>query len=197
MPRDHSVTIPRVKRLVRLVLSVAALFSALLCLAAATLWVRSYWRYDELAWSSQPGAGQSGDTTNASAVSECGQIALNYQHYGWDLDPSAGYPMLRRTQWTTMKPTPGRYASTAKYGFAHAEIIRPDLVSRALLFPHWCIVVATAPLPLAALIFRRRRRRLDRRAAGQCDACGYDLRATPDRCPECGAIPLTAAAGRP
>ena len=54
-----------------------------------------------------------------------------------------------------------------------------------LLAPMLALVVGT---PVAILSFRYRRT-LRRIEAGACPSCGYDLRATPDRCPECGTIP--------
>ena len=43
------------------------------------------------------------------------------------------------------------------------------------------------------VVVERRRLRLEqrrRRARWICVHCGYDLRATPERCPECGAVPF-------
>lgn len=50
-------------------------------------------------------------------------------------------------------------------------------------------VLATAAGFLAGVPAQRRRKRQARAAVGLCPACGYDLRASPDRCPECGSVP--------
>ena len=48
--------------------------------------------------------------------------------------------------------------------------------------------IALASLLLPAARARRHWQRLRRRWANHCPTCNYDLRATPDRCPECGAV---------
>ena len=60
--------------------------------------------------------------------------------------------------------------------------------------PYWKAAAATGLLPLLNLWRIIRKRALDRRRRriGLCPRCGYDLRATPDRCPECGKIPAEA-----
>jgi hypothetical protein len=55
---------------------------------------------------------------------------------------------------------------------------------RLVTSPHWAIAVIAAALPgVWLMVWRRRRRRFP---AGCCVVCGYDLRASKDRCPECG-----------
>jgi hypothetical protein len=66
---------------------------------------------------------------------------------------------------------------------------------RFWIAPGWMLL-----LPLGAAALCRKawltRNRRDREAANQlCRQCGYDLRATPDRCPECGVIPVGHGVG--
>jgi hypothetical protein len=55
-----------------------------------------------------------------------------------------------------------------------------------ILLPAPLAVVAAGILPAVA-IYRRYWRAS--RKKGCCENCGYDMRASPDRCPECGTIP--------
>jgi hypothetical protein len=53
----------------------------------------------------------------------------------------------------------------------------------------WALVVIACYGLLAALALRvdlRVARERSRRQRGECPLCGYDLRATPAKCPECG-----------
>jgi hypothetical protein len=54
------------------------------------------------------------------------------------------------------------------------------------LLPYVVVFLPLACITLATLIMcRRMKSGID---TGRCSICGYDLRATPDRCPECGTI---------
>ena len=55
--------------------------------------------------------------------------------------------------------------------------------------PYWFLFVLTATLPTVWFIRHRRNVRMKR--AGKCKSCGYDLRASGEKCPECGS-PLPA-----
>jgi hypothetical protein len=58
------------------------------------------------------------------------------------------------------------------------------LNNKVITVPFWLFAAITAIPPLLAL----RRKLYERRCwqLARCPSCGYDLRATPDRCPECG-----------
>jgi hypothetical protein len=56
-----------------------------------------------------------------------------------------------------------------------------------ITLPHW-LAVAVFGLTGLSMLVSPSARRARRRSAGLCEQCGYDLRASLERCPECGAM---------
>jgi len=82
--------------------------------------------------------------------------------------------------------TISNYSFTFNSGGKDVTMLMP-LRYWELAIPYWMLAILAAVIPilrLPAIIKRRIRRR-----KGRCIVCGYDLRATPDRCPECGTMP--------
>lgn len=84
--------------------------------------------------------------------------------------------------WSSFKPDPPNAA------FRTFEF-DPRPPARVVV-PHWFVggVLAVPAVTMIGVAWLARRRWAVRRKRGLCAACGYDLRATPGRCPECGAV---------
>ena len=103
--------------------------------------------------------------------------------------------------WT--QPTPTRLETAQRLiGIQHIRRTSHPMNGRKVLrqytiLDHHVVVdlfwyrILLLVLPLYWLVttartFLQEEQRNDRRTRGLCPTCGYDLRATPDRCPECG-----------
>jgi hypothetical protein len=70
---------------------------------------------------------------------------------------------------------------------ARVQSLEPFTLPRSVV-----VITIGAAAMLLVLTARWALRRRKRRLIGHCVACGYDLRATPERCPECGLVPKGA-----
>jgi hypothetical protein len=93
---------------------------------------------------------------------------------------------------------PLRWPSYKRAGDGTARSSGPARSWSLLGVPHQGLIVVTLlpPLLWAGVHWRRLRERRRRVCLGLCLACGYDLRESPENCPECGAIARPVLTGR-
>ena len=192
--------------------------SLLLCVASAVLWVRSHIISDQF-WSGRVDDRPDGqDDVSVYMLCDWGGLCIlrTGHHYPQDFlkahpnNRSPAGPYKGRRSWGASAVYPyqgGRPGAPVAFRFAGFELttgLRPNPKdpfrrhTAAMVVPIWALTLLTA-LPPAVFLVRRLRRRPLPAGARPCPRCNYDLRATPDRCPECGtpAGPKNAPASNP
>jgi hypothetical protein len=175
--------------------------SVLLCLATFAQWVRS--KIVEDRWV-LPGKGlrplaENEMTWSAVSISSYDGRIMIAKDIFWRRDacePPRGVVYTCESPsafWRAELEGRGHFGLSEAYA---PQNIRPDWAasgppnSAAHLYgvPLWQLMFLFAALPTTQFLVALMRfgRAQQRRAAGYCPNCGYDLRATPDRCPECG-----------
>jgi len=196
----------------RKLFTLCSAISLLLCVAVCVLWVRSYWFYNHLHRSHWTIVDSPGSSTTIEKY-------LDFHSAG------GGAMVVVSSNRTTRPATPKQIAESRHrnpeyygdgrlrwegrqlpfkkpielkeelLGFGYQSDVEKggEQLSRVLRVP-WAAVAAcfaAAPGVQVMRFIRRRRRKL-----GHCAVCGYDLRASPARCPECGTVtPGTRAVG--
>ena len=185
------------RRLLRWTFNALAAASLLLCVATAGLWVRSNSAYD-MFYAGRDEGSAFGRQLGAPHY-EC-IVASNRGTFGASLTWSERPEDQPKPPWLFEIHHPNATFAVLRPGFAFSAHRGAYYGSAYHTWtgaaPAWALVSAFAVLP-AVFVFRqvragRRRRRESR--LGLCPVCGYDLRATPERCPECGAVPPVDAA---
>jgi hypothetical protein len=168
----------------RLLFNLLAAVSLLLCAAAVVMWVRSYICRDSLT--------RSTGRSNIDLVSTSGRFV-------WGIRQTSEMP--EPWLWNSFTP-PGTASSldsgfkslgTEYLGFGWSRINSVNKSGFALMVPAWGLCVLFTVIPGLWICLRLKRFKPD--GLPRCVVCGYDLRATPDRCPECGTVPANSAPG--
>jgi hypothetical protein len=158
-----------VRRTLRILLNAATVLSLVLCVAACGFWAYQALPPHLVGYSR--GCVFATFCEDAEFVGGCRQLR-----------PDGGAAALCYTNLVRATPAPHRFS------FQSGRVRGGTNRWWAIAIPMWAIVVATVILPAARAARRLRSHR--RRRVGGCPSCGYDLRATPERCPECGHVPM-------
>ena len=185
-------------RVRRLFAVTAAVFSFLLALAAVAAWVRSHVASDFVRYSPRAGVAYTVNTRpGLLIVARQTLVGRTSSVFSDDylVGPGARW-IASADRGISPFTTDGSPPWLQWLGFDHLSHTTSaprygTRTFRRIIVPFWFLVALAIALPAwqsIVVVNNRRRRR-----AGRCAQCGYDLRATPDRCPECGTLQSPAS----
>ena len=191
----------------RRLLNFLTVLSLLLVAVTCALWVRSYWLREQVVCVAMRERGQWVVFRQYRLALVRGRLYAHYVRASYPPEDPCYVPgtmrFRRDTSASKSAPAwwPARLQDSAVLSFAYERERgtagrfpgKQPPVAVAVAVPAWFVTAASAALPGYRLAAARRRRR--RGPPGLCRVCGYDLRASPDRCPECG-TPAPDTAGR-
>ncbi len=169
-------------KLRRRVFTLLSVLSLVLCLATVFLWVRDHNDDETLSWVNRAGNKACWVEFSDGSLLTCldrYSTSVFGTSGGWRHEKSNG-PRDFRLFFIVAKEyfRVGRFA----VGGDRTETNNRQLA----VVPLWMLVFVFAVLPVCRIGHYLYGRKRD---ASICSNCGYDLRATPERCPECGAVP--------
>lgn len=161
----------------------------MLCIAVGVLCVRSYWVSDS--WERDVRGGGAGRVGFGSTRGRVWWFRISAPAgAGVTFDRTAGYHAVALNSGAAITERPSTW-SFAGFRWSNYQLTlgrsSPTILMQDFTVPDWALVLSTGALPALWLLARWRRGR--RSSGGYCLTCGYDLRATPERCPECGGVP--------
>jgi hypothetical protein len=186
------------KRLGRWLFNLAAAMSGALFILATAFYVRSFFDWDEVRLVRLADTSTAIFETTYGVGQSRGTILFCVERETTRHPNST--PVPRESHWEYQKHpvvTVRTVGVTWQYGgigfgVSGAKATNASRQGKNVFVPHWAVLMLASVLPIAWLV----RRRFSPAPPGHCITCGYDLRATPDRCPECGAVPPERAAQR-
>jgi hypothetical protein len=185
------------RKILRIPAAVVAALSLLLSAVSIMLWVRSYWKTE--GWGRFPYFSESRIYRQDCITCGAGRVQLKLASYKIDqsfvahmeAERARGVyqnkwePEIQSMRWRPRKAHWWERLGVYVRQQENVTNVVPGVGSSwFVVVPYWVLVVLFSIWPAIWGVMGWKRRR--RFSAGRCQNCGYDVRASPKKCPECG-----------